>query len=519
MKKNLCVVAILLCATILTSACSIKNAVRFNKNEERQMENELSIFSYKPDTFCPIASKNSANIRMLGIIYEGLIELNDELSPSPMLAENWTVSANALEWDLTLRSTAKWHDGSGKLSADDVVYTINQIKDLEESPYKYNVSNISEIKAVAENKVKFILQKPSANFVNLLYFPIIKRESDLKLVDFRPNGTGPYIFEDRNEGNLYYLVKNPDWWGGNVKAETIKVKMLPGGDTPLYAFGSTSLDMVPADNLDWGKSVDVMTSTYTEFQTPIYNFLGINHAGNVLSAPEIRKAISLAIDRDEIIKKTRMGYAVPANSPLRPEWFMAKTQKTEHKQNLHEAKKTVEKNDWKIDGNIYRKSIGGTSVSAEFSILINEENTTRESIARIIATTLQGFGIKANVIKVPYDEYKNRISDGNYDVFIGSMALSPDLEFSMMFGEENIFNFEDEEFYYVMDSIMAKTNPEDVKKGYEEFTNLFEQLNPSVGLFFENSVMIYTKAIKDEIKPSYFDVYRGIEAIQKGAEK
>ena len=81
-----------------------------------------------------------------------------------------------------------------------------------------------------------------------------------------------------------------------------------------------------------------------------------------------------------------------------------------------------------------------------------------------------------------------------------------------------MFGFEDEEMSFVVNEIAQKTKPEDIKAKHAEFINLFEQLNPIVGLFFENSVLVYTKEIKEELKPSYFDVYNGIETLQKGAE-
>lgn len=488
------------------------------KNEHETDGEELSIFSYKPDTFCPIASNNKANVHMLNIVYEGLIELTNKLVPLPMLADSWIASENGLKWTINLKKNVSWHDGSGKLTANDVVFTVNQIKAFENSSYKYNVSNILSVEAVGKNQVIFTLAKPNANFVNLLYFPIIKsQDEEIDLLTFRPNGTGPYRLEDRNEGNIYYLVKNQEWWGGKASAEAIKVKMLPSGDTALYAFGSGGLDLVPAENMDWGKFVDPSSASYTTIKTPIYNFLGVNHNNKLLSASELRKAISLAVDRDEIIDEARMGYAVPANSPVRPEWSVCENQTFNLKQNVAAAKKLLENNGWNISGNVYRKMDEENNYSADFSILINEENTVRENMARIISKNLEEFGIRTSIVRVPYDEYQKRINEGKYDTFIGSIILPPNLEFSKLLGDGNMFNFSDDEMQFVLDSMQTKTDSVNMKAGYAEFINLFEQLNPVIGLFFNDSVMIYTKQISDEIKPSYFDIYRGIETIKKGA--
>lgn len=500
------------------AGCGKNNSKNKNKDAGNYGEN-ISIFSYKPDTFCPIASNNEANLRMLGIIYDGLISLGDNYVAQPAIAENWEKSADGLVWTINLRKNATWHDGSDCL-AKDVIYTVNQIKKIENSPYIYNVSNIAEITETGNRRVKITLQKPSVNFINLLYFPIIKSGPDeIDTANFKPNGTGAYRFEDRNEGNIYYLVRNNRWWGGKTKVETIEVRMLPGGDTALYAFGSGTIDMTPADNMDWGKFVDPVTAEYTDIATPIYNFLGINHKNSQLAMSEVRRAISMVIDRAELIDEARMGYGISANSPVRPEWFVCANQKFDYKPNANGAKKIMEENGWEFKNNIYRKVKDGVEYKTSFSILINEDNTIRENLARIISKNLEEFGIKTNVIRVSYDEYTKRISEGDYDMFIGSMVLSPELDFSSLLGEGNMFFFADEEMQFVMAEMQKKGSDSEIKGTYAEFINLFEQINPVVGLFFENSVMIYSKQIEGDVVPSYFDVYRGIDSLEKGAAK
>ncbi len=491
-----------------------------NKNEDADNLGEgLTIFSYKPDTFCPIASNNEANLRMLGIVYDGLISLGDNYIAQPAIAESWNRSADGLVWTVNLRKNATWHDGSDCL-AKDVVYTVGQIQKFENSPYGYNVSNIAEIEETDKRSVRITLKKPSANFINLLYFPVIKSGAEeIDTANFRPNGTGAYRFEDRNEGNICYLVRNDHWWGGKAKAETIEVRMLPGGDTALYAFGSGTIDMTPADNMDWGKFVDPTTAEYTDIATPVYNFLGINHKNPQLAMSEIRRAVSMAIDRTEIIDEARMGYGVSVNSPVRPEWFVCENQKFDYTQDTAAAKKILEENGWEFKSNLYRKVKDGVEYRASFSILINEDNTTRENVARIISRNLEEFGIKANVVRVSYDEYTKRISEGNYDMFIGSMVLSPELDFMGLLGEGNMFAFEDEEMQFVMSEMQKKASDREIKAAYAEFINLFEQINPVIGLFFEDSVMIYSKQIEGDVVPSYFDVYRGIDSLEKGAAK
>ncbi len=496
-----------------------REQTNIKKEKTTDTKDILSVFSYKPDTFCPIASNNEANLRMLGVIYDGLILLGDNYIPQPAIAESWQASEGNTVWTVSLRKNARWHDG-GDCTAEDVIYTVNQIKKLENSPYRCNVSNVSEVAKTDNGGVKFVLSKPIANFVNLLYFPIIKSGAEeIDTVNFKPNGTGAYRFEDRNEGNIYYLVRSDKWWGGKAKTETIQVRMLPGGDTALYAFGSGTIDITPADNMDWGKFVDPASAEYTKVPTPVYTFLGINHDNPQLAMPEIRRAISTVIDRKEMIDEARMGYGTAVNTPIRPECFLWENRETDYNPDSAKAKKLMEENGWEFKNNIYKKVQEGVEFTASFSILINEDNTVRENTARIISKNLEEFGIKATVVRVPYEEYEKRISEGNYDTFVGSMVLSPEMDFSGFLGEGNMFAYSDEELGYVMSQMQAKQSTEETKAAYAEFINLFEQTNPIVGLFFEDSVVIYSKQLEGDIMPSYYDIYRGIESLEKVIER
>ncbi len=516
MLKRILTVFVALAVSVCFAGCGENGLLG---KDEAEYSSEISIFSYKPDTLCPILSMNKANLDMLGIVYDGLINLNSRWLPNPCLAESWSPAGENVVWNINLRKGVKWHDGSGFVP-EDVIYTVNQIKKAENSPYSYNVTAIESVEKTGETSLKFTLTKPLANFVNLLYFPIIKSgPEEIDKVNFTPVGTGAYKFGEQNQGNTLYLTRNSHWWGGNVGVETINVKLLPNADTALYAFGSGNIDMTPAESMDWGKHIDVTTSAYTNIETPVYSFLGINHNDPQLELDELRRAISLVINRKKICDDARMGYGVAANSPAREGWFIRENQSFDLSPNTQMAKTLMEENGWEIKDNIYQKQKDGVIYKAAFEILINEGNTTRENVANIISKDLEAFGIKATVNRVSYEEYKKRISEGQYDTFIGSIILSPELDFTSLLGEENMFSFEDEEFLFVMNEMQKKNSEEEVKAAYAEFMNLFEQTNPIIGLYFEDSVMIYSKRIKDELKPTYYKIYTGIDSIKKQTDK
>ncbi len=476
---------------------------------------EISIYSHKPDTLCPVFSKNQANIQMLGIVYEGLISLADNLYPEPCLAESWAVSDDGLVWTVNLRQNVTWHDGDA-FAAEDVVYTVNQIKKNPDSIYFYNVSNIKNITALEQSKIEIEINEPWSNFVNLLYFPIIKKGAeDINPASFIPVGTGPYRYEDRNEVNTVYLVNNDQWWGGTPATNMITVKMIPDKSTALYTFSSGGIDMMLADDMDWGKFADPVISSHTTMSTPIFHFIGFNHGNDVLALSEVRSAISYAIDRSKIIDEAMMGYATAATMPIHHRWFVCGNKIVGTNQNKDAATRALTDNQWELLDGVYKKTIEESMLTTDLKILYNEENPTREAIATLVEKQLEELGFAITLEKVKFEEYQARLAGGDYDMFIGSYIVSPEISFSMITAEGNIFGFENEKMLQAQNNLKNKRSREEIEEGYGIMIDCFKEINPIAGLFFEDTVMIYNNRIQGGVAPSYFDVYRGIETLLK----
>lgn len=534
MKKILALIMSVVLIFITAGCVENKENNISNKNKDsiRVSGGEISIFSYKPDTLCPIFSKNQANIHMLNAVYDGLVTLPENLYPEAALAESWTVSDDGLKWKLALRQDVVWHDGT-LFDAKDVLYTINQIKGNEDSVYSYNVSFIKNIKELSPYEVEFELTEPWSNFVSLLYFPIIKAEGEISPSDYKPIGTGPYKFEDRGEGNVFYLVRNKKWWGGKPESDCIVVRMLPDNNTALYAFSSGSIDMTISDDMNWGRFVDPVSASYTSVKTPIFHFLGINHESGALQFPEVRKSISYSIDRQNIIDEVMMGYATPAGIPVHPDWYICGENKMDFPLNKNATREIMGDNDWKLTDGVYTKTVetletmenyepehGSGRMEAkdyktEFKVLFNEDNEYRKSMAELLKKSLEPMGFKIILQSVDYEEYAQRIESGDYDIFIGSYIVSPELKFSFILDEGNVFRFNDDMMNNAIKSLRNKTSISGVEEGFDSLIKNFKELNPVIGLFFEDQIMVHSNRIEGEIKPTYFDLYRGIESLRK----
>ena len=473
----------------------------------------ISIYSYKPDTLCPLLSLNNANLRMLNIVYDGLFTIDENMNVLPCLALSWTKHDNNTRYVVNLRENVLFHDGS-LLVPEDVIFSVDTIKSEPKSPYYHNVSVIKDVKEAGANSVEFILTKPLANFVNLLDFPIIKKQAEeIDKENYAPNGTGGFILEDRNEGNLLHLVRNDNWWGGEIYLDSVTVRLLPDKDTAIYAFSSGDITFCPAESDDWGKFVDTKTSAYKEYKTEYYNFIGLNNKSSLFSDEETRRALLNIIDREEVLKSGVPSFCEPSNAPVRSDWVYLKEEKNETAKNLDEARKLLEDAGWSIQDGVYKRRSGRRNIDLRVEILVNEESYKKERFAQKAAEQLSEFGIEAEVKKLPYDQYIKAVNSGKYDMFVGSINLSKELDFEFLLGEGNMFFANDEELLKAAADMQLCENENDFSESLNNFVKLFNEKVPFIGLGFENSVLLYKSNIKGEINPLSNNIYNGMEKI------
>lgn len=502
------------------NSMDVEHTIETDKNAEtaKKADSEpvyggsIAIFSYKPDTLCPILTNNSANMQMLNIIYDSLVNMERDMSLSPSLAVNWDVSDNAKTFNITLRDNVFWHDGS-VFTGDDVKYTIDQIKLNKDSYYANNVRNISSVKALGLN-LEIKLKEENSEFMRLMTFPIVKKQAGNIVKDgFIPNGTGAFLYENRNEGNMYHLIRNDSWWNGKAYLDEVTVKLLPDKDTALYSFSSGAIHLTPSENSDWGSFMDSTSDSFFGIPTNKFTFVGINNTNNVLKREEVRRAISLAVNRDEIVSDILMSNGSTASTPISRDSSLFDSSQGYTEMNTDEALKCLTDKGWEYKDGCFELRERTKVYKLKFEILINEENAVREQIASAVSKQLNEFGIQTSIKKVSFENYEKLISSKKYDMFIGTYRLSEDNDFRFMLEKGNVFGFNDGDINEAMKNIRTAATEDGKKHAYSNFQSLFNVKNPIIGLCFENDVMLYKTTLNGKLSSVYNNIYKDLDKI------
>jgi peptide/nickel transport system substrate-binding protein len=195
------------------------------------------------DQMDPIVFTSSIDYTRGHATYNGLLQILDNMTLHPELAEEWSSNSDATEFTFKIRKGVRFHDGS-PLSADDVIWSMNRhLGEDSVSVIKAFFASVSEWKKVDSHTVKAILSSPDSDLPTKLgekQAKIVKKDT----VDFtKGNGTGPFLLESFEPGVKSAHVRNENYWrdGPNLDALEItaitdpiaRVNALIAGDVQL----------------------------------------------------------------------------------------------------------------------------------------------------------------------------------------------------------------------------------------------------------------------------------------------
>src|SRR5687768_3620808 len=233
----------------------------------------------------------------------------------PDLAESWSWNDTKTKLTFKLRQGVKWHDGK-PFTSKDVQCTWHMLigkaanEDFRKNPRAIWWHNLSEVTLNGDYEATFVLKEPQPAFPLLLasgYSPVYPCHVPQRDMRTKPIGTGPFKFVEYKRGESIRLVKNADYWKkGRPYLDGIDFKIVENRSTRMLAFEAGDFDMTfPTDvTVPLGRDIKAKSpKAICEFQpTGVTNNLIVNRTAAPFDNPDIRKAMSLALDRASFSK-------------------------------------------------------------------------------------------------------------------------------------------------------------------------------------------------------------------------
>lgn len=521
MKKLICIFIIICMVTGFTGC---KNATDTTSGSQGVVvsplqdtdEKTLSLLYSYSDTFNPYTATTSANREIAGLLYDSLVKTDNNFEPIYVLAS----SAEMQDKTCTVKlRNATFTDGSA-VTADDVIYSYNLAKNS--ARYAYNFYEIVSVSASDSKTIVFNLSQNDPYFINLLDFPIVKSGTsgvfDTDGKEIAPIGCGRYrIAED---GLSFEL--NTNYYGKIGSIKTVKLINSPD------AASTSHYVEVGATGFYYTDSGDIvrMSGKKTEVNLNRLVYIGINSSYGSLQSKEMRYAISSALNREEICKTAYYNNAVSATGFLNPSFEAVRALQTiESKPNLKITVENLGKigyNNMNSDG-FYANTSGNNPV---FTLLVNSENSSRVAAANLIAAQCKAAGIQINVVQCTYEQYLERLSSGNFQLYLGEIQVLDNMDFTQLvteggsaaYGVSTTLSADEDQEQPTEEqptqvspckSILDSYHAGQCGIGDVAGTLLTEM--PQIPVCYLNGVLFYDSAIKGGVVASSSDIYLKFE--------
>jgi len=398
----------------------------------------------EPKTFNPLTVADDASETIRYLTGGVLLRLNrDTQKLEPELASLWQVSKNGKTITFVLRRNIYFSDGT-PFTSQDVKYTMDQLMNPElHSPTGDSFRSGSgkvECTVLAPDKVAIHFPAPVAGLDRLFdQVAIVSAQSRKKEMA----ALGPYYVSDYKPGSYVYLRKNPNYWKRDASGrqlpyiEALKLEIQSNRDIELMKFSRGEIHLIntldadyfdrlstssPAMVHDAGPSLDSEQMWFNQVNTapiPAYKL-------QWFTSRNFRRAISAAINRDDLCKVVYNSHARPAMGPVSPAnkfWFNSHLQPVQF--DPQAALQLLQQDGFQFSAGKLRDRDGH---AVEFSIVTNAGNRARERMATMIQQDLRALGITVNVVTLDFPSLIQRITqDFNYEaVLLGLVNVELD---------------------------------------------------------------------------------------------
>ncbi len=386
----------------------------------------------EPRTFDPLLVDDEASLSVRYLTGGVLVRINrhtQELEPE--LAESWKVSKDNRQITFKLRSGVLFSDGS-PFSSEDVAFTMQRLMDpsLHSSTGDAFRSGNSTVttKIMGPNEISLTFPAALAGIDRLFdQVAIMSAHSAKKEAAV----VGPFMVADYKAGSSLLLRRNPNYWKKDAAGrrlpylDAIRLDIQSNRDVEMLRFKRGEIDLINVIDSDYFDRLAASSPqvAHDAGASLDYDFLWFNQVAEApipeykrawFRSTNFRRAISEAINRDDLSRVVFGGHAQPASGPVSPAnkfWFNSKLKPDAYRPDA--ALQRLQADGFHLQNGSLRDR-GGNAV--EFSIITNAGNKSRERMAVMVQEDLGKIGVKVNLVTLDFPSLIERISQKfNYE--------------------------------------------------------------------------------------------------------
>lgn len=459
----------------------------------------------------PLAVNTEEMRNMYSLVYEPLLRLDAQNRLVPSLAEKWAADDTGRVWTIQLRKNVLWHTGV-PLTADDVVYTFNQIKALGGAYYYApNAAAIEACEKVDDGTVRVTMAKSGLMALYALTFPIVCASTP-----GQANGTGPYKVVSSSE-TAVELAANAGWWKQAPFIQQIHCYARESNDVALDSYEAQQLTMVPTSTVSAGRYREEGVTNVLDVMSQDAEALLLNLRKGVLQSVEVRQAIAYAANRSAIVSNVYMNHATVADVPVPPDSFLYDATTKLYDYNPEKAAallKSAGYADTDADGILEKDG-----QKLHLKLLVNEstESTYRKNAAALVAEQLKAVGIEVEVasakLSIGQDnsEFAQKLTAGDFDLAMAGFSVEQSGNLAPYLASGGARNYGAVTGFDKELSAAANAADENsLKQAHSALQQKFVKDLPFIMLYFRLNSVVYNANIKGVQDIRAADVFRTV---------
>ena len=482
----------------------------------------FGIQSVRTNTIRPFEPVERDMLSIYDLVYESLVQIDENYMPQPYLAERWEESSGGKYWTFYLRRDVSFTDGT-PLTAADVVASAQYILDKANdenitdhgfySNLKYFVSGIS---AKDDYTVTVKTSRPYFGLLYAMTFPVVPAAY---VGDDNPPGSGPYRIQEFHPGESMWIAVNDGWWKTRPQVQEINFLLHETARKVIesYEFGQVIAIFtrsIAGAQYKTGTSAVSMNYRTNQLECLLMNNSSYERTVNA------RKASRSVIDKSRLIATAYSGMARETDFPFFPgTWMYNSGYENTWKKDVEKAKQLLAEDGWEdTDENGILDKLGnkGKQVNLSLRLYYYEEpdNDVRAVAVNIISDSLAEIGIECRIDAMTLPNLEAKLKAGSYDLALVSYAMDvcPDPGFILMKGNTgNYFRYKSEKMDNLCKSLRTQVTQEGFRQKLMEIQALFYEDCPFLCLYWRTGTVVSRYMYTTNRDVREYQLLRGIQ--------
>lgn len=425
------------------------------KEEKVEKKEIKTTMSMDIDSLNPYKMVSSGTEEIMLNVFEGLLMPNTKGELIPAIAEEYSVSEDGLYYTFKIREGIKFHNGN-PLDVKDVEFSLKRMSGKDGFPPSSALfQEIDDIKVLDGNRVQIKLKEADSAFIYSLTEGIVPDENADQL-DKNPIGTGPFRITQYDREQQLVLDRFDDYWGEKAKVDRVTIFVVPNNETAFLKLLSGEINML--SRVDSKRVNELKNFNNVSAPQNTVQIFALNNDVKPFDDERVRKAINLAINKDEIIAGVMGGDGIKLETNMSPVMSKFCIDNIGEKQNIEEAKKLLTES-------------GNSNLT--FTIKVPSNYQMHVDTAQIIAEQLKNIGVTAKIETIEWttwlsDVYSGRKYEGTIVGLSGKLDPYSILRRYTSDYKSNFFNFKDAEYDELIQNAKESTVDEIIVTNYKK---------------------------------------------------